>query len=361
MSDTATKSSSGPATGCVCADSAPPTTPACSPICRRTMSQVARRTAIPQQPTYSYTETCSDRNAMGPPPIPMDTALEYESGIGHKKDEEVDPLFDPISGICHASSITELDIAPNMGHQDPSPASFASASSPTDSMPNFSIGDCPITVSDSLIILNMVNEIVGIICNDLLAEVSEENDSRGCEHIIQTTLIHDEVPSVPSDHDAQQIRSSVENPRPNLSFENLTSQIAEDVLSNVFQEYLRLNHNPMSALNEIVSTPEKFENNVNANVPIIENIENCSSKNVYSNEINAYTDLVTDPSFIDLNEKIQIAEPDDIGSITDDSDIVENQTSQSFVIVIESDSDADDCNPADCLSSPALSAPLWRG
>ncbi|GBO35647.1 Retrovirus-related Pol polyprotein from type-1 retrotransposable element R2 [Araneus ventricosus] len=356
MSDTVTKSSSEPAAGCACADSAPPTTPACSPICRRTRSQVAKRNATQQQSPSSSIEICNDRNVIGSPPNPMDTALDSESGLEHKKDE-VNPLFDHISGIRHASSITELDIAPNMGHHNHSPASLVSASSPNDSMPNFSIGDCPIIVSDSLVIYLMVNEITDIICNDLLAEVSEDCASRGSHHNIQTTITHVEAPFAPSALNARQIISSDENSRPHLSIENFASHIVEDVLSHVFQENFCLNCNSKSTLNEIVFTTENY---VNANVPIIENIENCLSENVYPNEINAPADLsvlsVIESSYIGLNEGVQIPEPDDIGSITDDSDNLENQTSQSFVIVIESDSDVDECTPADCLSNPCESS-----
>ncbi|GBM24914.1 Retrovirus-related Pol polyprotein from type-2 retrotransposable element R2DM, partial [Araneus ventricosus] len=351
MSDTANKSSAEFATECLCADSATPTTPACSPICRRTRSQIARRTAIIQDPPSSLIEICSNKNVMGPPPTPMDTTLESEHGTDCKNDEDVDVIPDHTSGICHASLINELDIAPNLGHHYTSPASIASTSPSSDSMPNFSIGDCPIIVNDSLIISLMVNEILDITCNDLLAEVPENQAPLGCDHSSQATPIHDGAPSVLLVPDAQQILSTDENSRPKMNTTTLANQIAEDILSMVFQEYLSLNHETVHALNESVSPPEIFVNIDTTNLHIIENVENCENrafKNIFPNEISAFNDLTTENPSTNLNGKSQIE--DDVESTIDDSHILGNQSDQSFVIVIESDSEIDDCPPADCIS-----------
>ncbi|GBN58470.1 hypothetical protein AVEN_187348-1 [Araneus ventricosus] len=359
MSDSDFRHPSEHVSSCVCPDSVQPTAPACSPVCRRTRSQVAKRAAISQQFPSSPIEICSAANVVGPPATVKDTALDFSSGINSKSAEKANLLsHDQISGICTASSgsldsNTELDTAPNMSQCETS-ALIASPPPPSGSLPNFSIGDCPIVVSDSLIIHVMMNEIIDIVCNDLLASITEDCASYMGEPITQFTLPHVEAPFQKTASRALQMKSFDEITQISPIIVNFANEIVDNVFASVFAENYCLNRINKSILNEIISVIENAENSVSENAPVIENAENfvfenvMLNENVNSNEIAEYADPITtsvnESSYNILIETVPNVDPVNIGNnqFLDNSDVEVNQTSLSFVQIIDSKSDEND-------------------
>ncbi|GBM65973.1 hypothetical protein AVEN_152185-1 [Araneus ventricosus] len=215
-------------------------------------------------------------------------------------------------------------------------------------MPNFSLGDCPIAVSDSLIIHIMMNEIIDIVCNDLLANITEDCASYLSESLTQFTLPHVEAAFPQTASRASQMKSFDETAQISPSIVNFANEIVENVFAYVFDKNNCLNRVNQSILNEIV--------------PIIENAENIVFENVNLNEIAEYVDPVTspvnEPYYNVLIETVPNVDPVNIGNnqLPDNSDIEENQASLSFVEIIDSESDENDDVAADPLSIPCESS-----
>ncbi|GBN10119.1 hypothetical protein AVEN_156331-1, partial [Araneus ventricosus] len=110
----------------------------CSPICHRTRARVAKRS---QSQLSSVTNPTASVDG-----VEICRADDYElSSI------QPDTALSPISEQAQSQNV---DV-------------------PCDSLPNFSIGDCQLTVNDSLIVSVMLDEIVDLVCNDPSACVQE--------------------------------------------------------------------------------------------------------------------------------------------------------------------------------------------
>ncbi|GBO37567.1 hypothetical protein AVEN_128866-1, partial [Araneus ventricosus] len=122
----------------------------CSPICHRTRARVAQR---------SQSQLSSVTN----PTASVDGAEICRADDYELSSIQPDTALSPISDQAQSQNI---DV-------------------PCDSLPNFSIGDCHLTVNDSLIVSVMLDEIVDLVCNDPSACVQELRTDQIPQVIVQ--------------------------------------------------------------------------------------------------------------------------------------------------------------------------------
>ncbi|GBN97920.1 hypothetical protein AVEN_11186-1, partial [Araneus ventricosus] len=175
MSGTDFRPPTMPESTCVCEESTLPTDPACSPVCRRTRAQVARRALISQQPLQScnVVEIRSANAQHVSSSHTLDTFLAHmhDSIPSTASQNETIAMRESLPGICSANLVTnsfnaDLDTAPNAISTAPniplSPDNAISSSIPG-SLPNFALGSQPIICTDSLIVTIMMSELIDIV------------------------------------------------------------------------------------------------------------------------------------------------------------------------------------------------------
>ncbi|GBN58653.1 hypothetical protein AVEN_243511-1 [Araneus ventricosus] len=169
--------------------------------------------------------------------ISTDTSLDNTAGSSSSNiaDKATNLALDSVSGICDANPVliashTELDIAPNTDRNLQSPPTSPPPSL-NDSLPNFSIGVCPLIVNDSLVITIMLNELIEIVCNDLTAGACGDQASIAGEH--------NTMPASPAVYaSSTSTRSSPSVHETVVIEENMLNTIDESVAASNIENYI---------------------------------------------------------------------------------------------------------------------------
>ncbi|GBL72532.1 Retrovirus-related Pol polyprotein from type-1 retrotransposable element R2 [Araneus ventricosus] len=139
---------------CDCSKDSASNVTVCSPICRRTRAQVAKR----QQSQLSAVSS------------------------------SVDPSVD--TEICSATNTdsSNIELDTTLGSTVASSSEASSLPSTCDSQPNFSMGECPLIVNDALIVSVMLNELIDIICDDPSSQHCETRTNQFSQDICLTSI-----------------------------------------------------------------------------------------------------------------------------------------------------------------------------